>query len=118
MIGGQVAEVKNYVVVDENSGEKIGGPYLWDGVTPWTPPEKGRLITEESFNQGRTDEGTVVEGPSGSSEFNTPEGVKAAEAESSPEEVDKTQSDMSGGNAGQTDQTGTNERLVDNTDHE
>jgi hypothetical protein len=35
-----------YVVADPGSMTIIGGPYLWDGVTAWTPPADGTLMLE------------------------------------------------------------------------
>lgn len=35
-----------YVVVDTDNKTIIGGPYLWDGVSQWTPPEEGTLLLE------------------------------------------------------------------------
>lgn len=37
---------QRYVVVDVPSKTIVGGPYLWDGVTPWTPPVAGTLMLE------------------------------------------------------------------------
>lgn len=43
-----MAEVKRYVVVDEQSGVIVpdGGPYLWDGEAEWEPPVEGTLMLE------------------------------------------------------------------------
>ncbi|MGV9243600.1 hypothetical protein [Streptomyces sp. NPDC003710] len=40
--------MENYVVVSTTAKDKtiVAGPYLWDGVTSWTPPEAGKLMTE------------------------------------------------------------------------
>lgn len=38
--------VGRYVVVDEGTKYILGGPYLWDGVAEWTPPEEGTLMIE------------------------------------------------------------------------
>lgn len=32
-------DVGRYVVADSATMLIVGGPYAWDGVTPWTPPE-------------------------------------------------------------------------------
>jgi hypothetical protein len=37
---------QRYVVVDEADKTIVGGPYKWDGVATWTPPEAGTLILE------------------------------------------------------------------------
>lgn len=37
---------KRYVVVDEETKTIVGGPYLWDGITEWTPPDEGTLMLE------------------------------------------------------------------------
>lgn len=37
--------VTRYVVVDVPNHLIAGGPYMWDGVTTWTPPEVGTLMT-------------------------------------------------------------------------
>jgi hypothetical protein len=34
----------SYVVVNEETKTITGGPYLWDGVTDWTPPDPGTLM--------------------------------------------------------------------------
>lgn len=43
-----MTEVTSYVVVpdDENDKTIVGGPYLWDGGTEWTPPDPGVLLRE------------------------------------------------------------------------
>ena len=44
-----------YVVVDDETQTIVGGPYKWDGVRPWTPPEEGRLMLEsEAIAAGYT----------------------------------------------------------------
>lgn len=41
------------VVVNTPTKQIIGGPYRWDGVTPWTPPEQGTLMLEaDALAQG------------------------------------------------------------------
>ncbi len=35
-----------YVVVNESTMKIVGGPYKWDGVAQWTPPEEGTLMLE------------------------------------------------------------------------
>lgn len=41
------------VVVDSPSKLIVGGPYLWDGVAEWTPPEQGTLLLEsDAAEQG------------------------------------------------------------------
>jgi len=35
-----------YVVVDPEERVIVGGPYLWDGVSAWVPPEPGVLMVE------------------------------------------------------------------------
>lgn len=48
-------EAQRWVVVDSNLDLKriIGGPYLWDGETQWTPPEDGELMLEaDAQSQG------------------------------------------------------------------
>ncbi|GAB1642523.1 hypothetical protein [Krasilnikovia sp. MM14-A1259] len=35
-----------YVVVDPAEHVIVGGPYLWDGVAAWTPPDEGELLLE------------------------------------------------------------------------
>ena len=37
---------QRYVVVNEQTMLIVGGPYKWDGVAPWTPPEQGTLMLE------------------------------------------------------------------------
>lgn len=32
--------VERYVVTEANGTTVVGGPYLWDGVTPWVAPEQ------------------------------------------------------------------------------
>ncbi|MCX3290044.1 hypothetical protein OR263_25590 [Streptomyces sp. NEAU-H22] len=40
--------VDRWVVVSEDPGNKtiLGGAYVWDGETAWTPPVAGTLLTE------------------------------------------------------------------------
>jgi hypothetical protein len=67
-----------YLVVNETTHLIVGGPYAWDGVTVWTPPDPGTLMLEaDAFSAGYTwppppdvayvlvDEGsmTIVGGP-------------------------------------------------------
>lgn len=40
--------MERWVVVDVD-GNKVGGPYLWDGKNPWTPPERGSLVKESEY---------------------------------------------------------------------
>lgn len=35
-----------YVVVNESTHLIVGGPYAWDGMTEWTPPDPGTLMLE------------------------------------------------------------------------
>lgn len=35
-----------YVVCDPSNMIIVGGPYVWDGRSIWTPPEEGELMTE------------------------------------------------------------------------
>jgi hypothetical protein len=37
--------VTRYVVVDVPNHLIVGGPYMWDGVTQWSAPEAGTLMT-------------------------------------------------------------------------
>lgn len=56
-----------YVVLNDND-EIIGGPYLWDGKTEWTPPEEGTLDTLDAYKLRHPDpepEPPVVEEPQG-----------------------------------------------------
>ncbi len=39
--------VERWVVVNDDGRIVSRGPYLWDGVTPWQPPEQGRLMRED-----------------------------------------------------------------------
>lgn len=41
-----MAEAQRYVVVDKKAKAVVGGPYLWDGKTDWTPPDEGDLMLE------------------------------------------------------------------------
>lgn len=43
-----MADSTRYVVVREAPEDRtiIGGPYLWDGHTDWTPPDDGDLMRE------------------------------------------------------------------------
>lgn len=41
-----MAEPQRYVVVDPATKYIVGGPYLWDGVTLWNPPDEGTLMLE------------------------------------------------------------------------
>jgi hypothetical protein len=50
-----MAENKRYVVVD-NKGKQVGGPYIWDGVSEWSPPEDGKLVLEEVYLRSLVDE--------------------------------------------------------------
>lgn len=45
-----MAENKRYVVVD-NKGKQVGGPYIWDGVSEWSPPEEGKLELESDYRK-------------------------------------------------------------------
>lgn len=47
-------EVKRYVVTVED--HIVGGPYLWDGETEWTPPEVGKLELESDYLTRMSDE--------------------------------------------------------------
>jgi hypothetical protein len=48
-----MAEAERYVVVDTTAMTIIGGPYKWDGVTAWIPPEDGTLMLEtDAIEQG------------------------------------------------------------------
>jgi hypothetical protein len=50
-----MSAVARWVVVDSDTRTIVGGPYLWDGTTEWTPPEQGRLILEaDAFDAGYT----------------------------------------------------------------
>lgn len=42
-----MSDVQNYVVVDSEKKLIVGGPYLWDGVSEWQPPEDGELLRED-----------------------------------------------------------------------
>lgn len=39
-------DVGRWVVTDPDDKLILDGPYLWDGVTPWTPPTAGVLMLE------------------------------------------------------------------------
>ena len=41
-----MAEPQRYVLVDEDTQQIVGGPFLWDGVTAWEPPDPGTLMLE------------------------------------------------------------------------
>jgi hypothetical protein len=43
-------EAQRWVVVSDDPTDLnilCVGPYLWDGVTAWEPPEQGRLMLEQ-----------------------------------------------------------------------
>lgn len=45
-------DVARWWVVDpDDRTVLLGGPYLWDGVAPWTPPETGRLVREDAVDE-------------------------------------------------------------------
>lgn len=37
---------ERYVVVNATDRVIVGGPYLWDGQSDWSPPEQGELMTQ------------------------------------------------------------------------
>lgn len=41
-----------YVVVNPATMQIVGGPYRWDGVTAWTPPDQGTLMKESDALAG------------------------------------------------------------------
>jgi hypothetical protein len=53
---GQPDGIHRYVVVPTDKRRKVilcTGAYLWDGVTPWEPPEHGVLMLEhEALDAG------------------------------------------------------------------
>jgi hypothetical protein len=45
--------ISRWVVVNTATYMIVGGPYKWDGVAPWTPPEAGTLMLEaDALEQG------------------------------------------------------------------
>lgn len=46
-----MADVQRYVVVDTKNKLIVGGPYLWNGQDPWTPPEEGDLMLESEADK-------------------------------------------------------------------
>lgn len=45
--------VQTYVVIRD--GKIVGGPYQWNGMTEWSPPEEGMLVLEsEAKDMGIT----------------------------------------------------------------
>jgi hypothetical protein len=44
--------VAQYVVVDVPNHLIVGGPYMWDGVATWSPPEGGTVMTLAAARAG------------------------------------------------------------------
>jgi hypothetical protein len=40
--------MERWLVLDVD-GKVVGGPYLWDGKTPWTAPEPGSVVKESEY---------------------------------------------------------------------
>jgi hypothetical protein len=47
-----MAVKRRYVVVNTETMLIVGGPYKWDGETPWAPSEEGTLMLESEALAG------------------------------------------------------------------